>query len=175
MTKMRFLTLALGLGAAGAFFSGCQTAPLPLVETGARFHEGANASVVLHFHRWDTINMLRPDTREGGFLPFLDRDGVRRALAAHQVNRNLVVVVLGHSFSPEFETDLVREWNAFLSAEGFQRVVLLRSGFTNEIDGLIIIKDSGIAAAHERPPAALAALAALPPAARADVANPSSP
>ena len=175
MTEIRFWSLALAFGAVGALLSGCQTAPVQSVESGQRFHESANASVVLHFHRWDTINMLRPDTREGGFLPFLDRDGVRRLLAANGVNRNLVVVVLGHSFSAEFESNLVRDWNDFLSGEGFQRVVLLRSGFTKEIDGLIIIKDSVIAAAHERPPTALAALAALPSAARADVANPSSP
>lgn len=173
MTKLVLWSLSLLLGAVGALLSGCETAPLQPADTRARFHESANASVVLHFHRWDTINMLQPDTREGGFLPFLDRAGVRQALTAHQIGRELAVVVLGHSFSAEFETELVRDWNAFLFHEGFKRVVLLRSGFNKNIDGLIILHDSAIAASDERPLPDLAARAVFPPAARADVANPS--
>ena len=163
MTKSNLWRLTPGLVAVAVFLSGCETAPLQPVDTRPRFHESADASVILHFHRWDTINMLRPDTREGGFLPFFDRDGMRRALVAHHFGRTLAVVVLGHSFSNEFETELVRDWNAFLFSEGFQRVVLLRSGFSKDIDGLIIIHDSGVAAAHEEPSPDPVARAALPP------------
>lgn len=153
--------------------TGCETTqPQTRVDNRPRFHEGAMADVVLKFNRWDTIHLLRPDTREGGFLPILTRADVEAELKTQRLNRDLAVVVLGFLFSPELEMEYAREWDALLTAQGFKRVVVLRTGAGKDIDGLLVVKDFGIAAADEKQWTA-AAIAALPPAAGANAANPS--
>ncbi|MSU57302.1 MAG: hypothetical protein EXS35_03820 [Pedosphaera sp.] len=167
---MKKILFAIVASAMCAWFAGCQTAR-PAADIRPRFHEGASADVVLHFHRWDTIYMLRPDTRQGGFLPFFTRDGVKVELADRQPVRDLAVVILGYNFSPEIEAGLVRDWTQFLSAEKFKRVVLVRAGWGHEIDGLLIIRDSAIAAADDKGRPTAEKLAALAPAAGANVAD----
>ncbi len=117
--------------------------------------------------------MLRPDSREGGFLPILNREDIERELKNQAVNRDLAVVVMGFLFSPDLEMRYVGEWDAFLSSQGFKRVVVLRTGASRDIDGLLVIHDSAIAAAHDKS-WVTAPLAALPTAIGAHAADSSS-
>lgn len=116
--------------------------------------------------------MTRPDLRTGGFLTVLTRARLEQQLKTQRSERNLAVVVLGFKFSPEEEAQLVAEWNELLAGCGYRRVVILRTGRGKGTDGLLIVRDSGIAAAHDKawpatPPAA------LPAAARTNAADPS--
>lgn len=140
------------------------------------FHDSETVSVVLHFYRWDSIYMTRPDTRQAGFLPVLTRDQVSRELRHRAMRRDAAVVVVGYTYSDDQMTSLVRDWKQLLNAQGFRRVVLLRAGAGKQIDGLPVIEDSGISFGHDAPghTATFAALP-LPSAAGADVAHSSGP
>ena len=127
------------------FVASCAHTPVTVTDTGRRFHEGASANAVLHYYRWDSIYMLRPDTREGGFLPLLSREDVARELDQRNVGRDFAVVIVGYRYSPEQQAGLIRDWDAFLNDRGFRRVVILRAGADGQINGLPILHDSAIA------------------------------
>jgi hypothetical protein len=122
----------------------CAHTPAQVADTRARFHDGAAANVVVHFSRWDSIFMLRPDTREDGFLPLLNRDDVAHRIDQAGIGRDLAVVILGYTYTGEQVAELFREWNALLGQHGFRRVVVLRVGRKDEIDGLPVLCDSAI-------------------------------
>lgn len=163
----------VGVICSSLLLTGCETAQVAVKpENRPRFYEGARADVILKFNRWDTIHLLRPDSREGGFLPILTRADVEAELKTQHVNRELAVVVLGFLFPPDLESLYVGEWDALLSSLGFKRIVVLRTGVSRDIDGLLIIHDSAIAAGHDRQ-RTTAPLAALPAPAGAHAADPS--
>ncbi len=151
--------------------TGCATTGSPL-GSGKRFQDAAATDLVLRFNRWDTIHMVRPETREGGFMPILDRTGVEHELRTRAMGHNLAVVMIGFLHTLEQEAQLARDWTALLGGHGFRRVVLVRGGWNAEIDGLPIVHDSSIAAAYDRTVTVAAAFADHPAAARADVAHP---
>lgn len=161
----------VGAVCATLILTGCETTPQSKADNRPRFYETAQADVILKFSRWDTIHLLRPDSREEGYLPILTRADVERELKTRHLNRELAVVVLGFLFSPVLEAQVADEWQALLSAQGFKRVVLLRTGASRTTDGLLIIHDSGIAGRHDVPPTAAPPIAALPTAAGADAAD----
>jgi len=170
MKKMRWLTGVFGLWFVCLLLPGCETTG-PGAGARRRFQEGAAADLILRFYRWDTIYMMRPATRQGGFLPILTRADIERELKTRRLGHNLAVVVIGFLYSQEQEAQLARDWDALLLGQGFRRVVLLRAGSGKDIDGLLIVHDSGIAAVHDQPVAVATANAALPAAARADAPN----
>jgi hypothetical protein len=140
--------------------------------TARRFNEGASANMVLRSYTWNSIHMTRPDTREGGYLPLMSRDEVAREVARRQVPRDLAVVTIGAAYGPDQLAVLARDWKQFLAAQGFRRVVILRSGFKQEIDGLLVVDDSVIAGANDTPGNIAAPFAAVPTATGADAAYP---
>lgn len=159
------------LAAVAGLMASCSLVPPDATNTGARFHDGASANMVVRFYSWDSIHMTRPDTRENGFLPLLNREGVARELGRPEVGRDLAVVVLGYLYSTDQETQLFQDWKALLGERGFRRVVLVRAGHQYEIEGLIIVRDSAIAAADDQQRKVAATFAAIPATARADVAD----
>ena len=168
--------LSIGLLAvvfATLLLTGCETAkPQPIADNRPRFYENAQADVILKFNRWDTIHLLRPESREGGFLPILTRTDIDAELKTQRVNHDLAVVVLGFLFPLSLEAQYASEWDALLSAQGFKRVVVLRIGARRDTDGLLVVRDSAIAAAHDKPWTATP-IAVLPAAFGAHVADPS--
>lgn len=144
-----------------AALTGCQTTTQQ-VDTRPRFFESASASVILKFNRWDTIHILRPDTREAGFLPILNKSDVERELKNRPLDHNLAVVVLGFMFAPSEEAVYAKQWQELLFAQGFKRMVVLRVGASPTTDGLLVAYDSAIAGRNESAavPAKVSALAA---------------
>ena len=132
--------------------------------------------MVVRFYSWNSIQIVQPDIREGGFLPVLDRESVTRKLDETKIEPDLAVVVLGQMFSNAQQDEVIRSWNSIFAERGFRRVVLVREGFKNKIDGLLILHDSAMGAAHDEPGKIAATFAALPAAAGANVAySPSGP
>jgi len=129
------------------FAPACAHAPAQLTDRTPRFHEDAAADVVLHFYQWDTIHLIRPSSREHGFLPLLNREDVAGQLARAQGGHNLAVVVIGYRNTSGQQARLIREWKSLLAGQGFRRVVFLRADRSNQnqIDGLPILHDSAIA------------------------------
>jgi len=170
MKKFQYLRWVL-LASVVALMPSCSSVFPDGAGTRARFHDGAAANVVVRFYSWDLIHMTRPDTRENGFLPLLNREGVAHELGRPDVGRDLAVVVMGYLYSIDQEAQLFQDWKALLGERGFRRVVLVRAGHRDEIDGLIIVRDSAIAAANDEQRTVAATFAALPAAAGADVAD----
>jgi hypothetical protein len=153
----------------------CSLAPPEAANLGPRFHEGDAANLVVRFNSWNSIQIMRPDTRENGFLPLLDRDGVVARLDRMHTDRQLAVVVLGAMFSRAQEQEIIRDWHQILNPRGFRRLVLLRAGFKDNINGLRVVYDSAInqADASSVIAPALAGIAQVASPARADAAHPS--
>jgi hypothetical protein len=116
--------------------------------TGARFHEGAAANLVLIYYGPASVYMTKPDTRENGFLPLKTRDDVLQDINRPDIGRDLAVVVVGYMSDPEGLERLMQGWEAELAGRGYQRVVFLRSGLNDHIDGLLVLRDSVIANSH---------------------------
>jgi hypothetical protein len=156
--KTHFLPIALAAAmVAGAF--GCASGS----GGNARryFRDDPSVNVVLHFYRWDTIQMTRPDTREGGFLPVITRTEIAQQLQQRVPQRNTAVVVIGHSYSAPQLAAIANEWKQLLADEGFQRLTLLR-GTSKRIDGLPVFQETSLAALRASPSPALAALPTSP-------------
>ncbi len=170
MNKIRFLRVLLLVLLSGLLVS-CGS--ISTAKKGARFHDGASANVVVRFYDWNSIHIVRPDIREGGYLPLLDRDGVARTLDHVKVGQDLAVIVLGYMFSNAQEAEMIGYWNTLLRERGFRRVVVVRAGFKDEIDGLLIVHDSAMTAAHDQSGKVTATFAALPAPVGTDVAHPS--
>lgn len=136
-----------------------------------RFREEANSDIVLRFNSWDTIHMTKPDSRQDGFLPIFNREDLARDLAKRPVGRNLAVVVVGMNYAVDEESALVRDWKIFFREQGFRRMVILRAMGGSEINGLPILYDSIIAAAHDTSVPLRTRVAKFPSASGADAAN----
>jgi hypothetical protein len=158
--------LVLGLAA------GCATSSSGR-KSSSFFHDDPSVSVVLHYYRWDSIYMTRPDTRQDGFLPVLTREQIARELRHRTMRRNTAVVVIGFTQSNAQIAQLAHDWKQLLGEQGFSRVVLLRAGRNKKIDGLPVIEDSAITSGHETE-GRVATFAALPPAPGADAPYSSS-
>jgi hypothetical protein len=124
--------------------SGCATQSVQQ-SSRAKYRESAFTDVVIHFHAWDSILVLRPDVREAGYLRQYDRNEVIKLLQSDRVKGDLVAVVVTEAYLlGDHFTALASEWQALLQECGFQRVVFLRAGMGSEINGLAILHDSGV-------------------------------
>lgn len=129
----------------------------------SRFHEAASANLILRFSRWDTIHVLRPESREDGFLPILTRDDLEARLNSEQLQRELAVVILGFLFSDAQEMSLAKEWAGLLQRHGFRRVVVVRTSAGNDVNGLPVVYDSLGRVSLVAPEGSSPGLAPLPP------------
>lgn len=159
MTSKAFSILLAGTMMGMFLLNGCQSPHFASqAAPPARFREGDRADIVLRFYRWDTIHLLRPDSRQAGFLPILTRDTLEGELKSRLVNKELAVVLFGRLIPGPLETQQAVEWVEFLSRLGFKRTVILRGGTNNDIDGLPVVRDSAVAAAHSEAFTSLALL-----------------
>jgi hypothetical protein len=110
--------------------------------------------VVLQFSSWDYTFMVQPRYDEDGFLRPVRRDTLAQVLDGFKAQRDLAVVVIGWSYSPEDLGNLVAQWKTILGGCGFRRVVFLRSNAYNKLNGSLIIDDSttSVASAESSPP-----------------------
>ena len=159
------LTLAL----LAVFLGGCASNQSARLK---RFNESAAVNVELRFFRWDSIYMTRPDTRENGFLPLMNATQVATEIRKRNLKRNLAVVVVGYSYDEPQTAAIAEQWQKYLAAQNFKRVVVLRAGGGNSIDGLPIIRDLAINPGDAPKAFDPAKLATLPAAIGTDAANP---
>ena len=106
-----------------------------------RFHEEAKADVIVHFPGWESISITKPNTAEGGFLPFYRRDDAERRLAQLMTRRNLAVVVCNLTYTQDQQAEQQMAWNSIFAKLGFHRVVFLHAGPTRGVNGLVVVKD----------------------------------
>lgn len=170
MLVSRALLLVVGL----VGLSSCSLTPPDQAGLGPPFREGDAAALIVRFYGWNSIQIMRPDTRENGFLPVLDREGVvARLRSLQKADRNLAVVVLGAMFSKTQEQEIIQQWHQIVDPCGYPRLVVLRAGFKDNINGLRVVYDSAMNRA-DAPPTdgpALRAFAQIAAAAGADGAH----
>jgi hypothetical protein len=131
-----------GVPWAGAALMLVSCAQTPHVtQTGPRFREFTAADVVFRCYRWEHVNITHPAYREDGFMIQVPANQLEPALERLRVGRNMAVVVLGWGYNQEDLDRLITDWSAVLRGHGFKRIVCLRAGEQNRVDGLLIIKD----------------------------------
>ncbi|MBI3848977.1 MAG: hypothetical protein HY298_01620 [Verrucomicrobia bacterium] len=135
---------AILLSLFGVLLSGCYTPPKQTVYNGPRFQEEAYVNVVLQFMTWDSILITRPEIRDNGFLQLYSRDNLSPMLTGPQVGHEMAVVMIGWTYQDEQLAQVVTDWKTLLNGCGFKRVVCLRAGPDNKIDGLPIIDDTSL-------------------------------
>lgn len=151
----------------------------PATDRRPRFAEGATADMVLRYFTEDSIYITKPDIRQSGFRPLLARDDIGREVKRLNVPRNTAVVVLSLFYRDRPQVvQLIQQWTAYLSEQGFRRVVILHAGPGEGIDGLPVLNDSAIgdvnvAGDNIEPPKTSSANAFVSAPVGANVANPS--
>ena len=141
---MKKLSL-LGLMVLALVATSCAPLDPRMADNRPRFRDGAAADLVIIYYGEQSVFITKPDTREGGFLPLLSRENVTEYLARPEIRRNLGVVVVGQMATAEQDEAVLRAWQTQLTQHGFRRVVCLRAGSDDRIDGLPILQDSAIA------------------------------
>ena len=159
----------LALAFLSVFLGGCASTQSARLK---RFNESAAVNVELRFFRWDSIYMTRPDTRENGFLPLMNASQVAAEIRRRNLKRDLVAVVVGYSYDETQTSAIAEQWQKYLAAQNFKRVVVLRAGGGNSIDGLPILRDLAINPGDAPKAFDPAKLATLPAAIGTDAANP---
>lgn len=136
-------TLGL-LSLMGALLSGCASTPAS-GHASRHFHEAKAANVVLQFSSWDYTFLLQPRYDDNGFLLQVPREKVGQVFKQMNVQkRDLAVVVIGWNYAPAQLEKLVADWKTILGGCGFQRVVMLKSSGSKQIDGSLVIDDSNL-------------------------------
>ena len=126
----------------GALLSGCASTP-SAGHAARHFHEAKTANAVLQFSSWDYTFLTQPRYDDNGFLLPVARGKVGEVLNQMNVQkRDLAVVVLGWNYNPEQLAKLVADWKTILGGCGFQRVVVLKSSGSKQINGSLVIDDS---------------------------------
>ena len=122
--------------------SSCATKPPVVTDLTPRFTDDASINAVLQFSSWEYTFLIRPQYLEGGYLQQVHRESLGKVLDKMQVRRGTVAVVVGVTYKGEVLDSLVSEWKTILGGCGFQRVVILRAQFGNNLNGSEIIDDS---------------------------------
>jgi len=159
------------MGAAALGVTSCGTTSPQARQAGRRFHEGEAVDVVFRFYSWNTIFVTRPMFREQGFLTIFNRNNLVRVLERRDIGRGMAAVIVGHTYSTAQECDMIRDWNAILGERGFERVVFLRSGRQNKINGLTVVYDSAASTAYDLRGESAITVASVPPASGASMAD----
>ena len=127
--------------------SGCAStqSSAPVVR---HFHEAKAANVVLQFSSWEYTFLLRPRYDDNGFLLQVPREKIGQVFRQMDIQkRDLAVVVVGWSYAPDQLHKLVTDWKMILGGCGFQRVVVLKSSGSKQLDGSLVIDDSNLSGA----------------------------
>lgn len=136
-------TLAM-LSVLGLLISGCASTR-PATQARRQFREAHEANVVLQFSSWEYTFLLQPRYDDNGFLLQVPRDKVGQVFQRLNVQkRELAVVVIGWSYTPTQLKQLVVDWKTILGGCGFQRLVVIKSNGSKQINGSWIIDDSNL-------------------------------
>jgi hypothetical protein len=130
----------------------------------------AEVDLELHFYRWDSVCIAKPETRDNGFSILFAADEVSQQLNRMNIGRKLAAIVVGISYDEQQVRDIGRQWHERLAQQGFQRVVVLRGSDRWPIAKLPIVYDSAISFGHDTRDRS-EQYAAAPTAARTDAAH----
>jgi len=123
------------------------------------FYEAEAANLVLRYSSDHAIFRIKPDGREGNFYHVYSRKEVCDTEAKRGGQRNLAVVLIGRQFTPELDRQLKQSWVDTLTKLNYRRVVVLRCGDNDQVNGLRVLEDRQNAQVVSAPvPGALASM-----------------
>jgi hypothetical protein len=118
---------------------------------GPKFYEANSANLVLRYSSDRAIFRIKPDGHEGSFYHIFTRQEICEADAKRAGQRDLAVVLIGYQFTPELDRQIKQGWMDTLSKLNYRRVVILRSGDSDQVDGLRVVEDRQPAQVVSRP------------------------
>ena len=124
------------------FVSSCATTTSQVDNGTPHFRDNSSVNAVLQFSSWDYTFLVRPQYAEGGYLQQVRRENIEKVLEQLKVQRGTVAVVVGWTYKGEVLDRVVSDWKTILGGCGFQRVVILRAQFGDNLNGSVIIDDS---------------------------------
>jgi len=133
----RWLFLALP----GMLFLLSSCATNPEVAEGPKFYEADAANLVLRYSSDKAIFRLKPDGRDGSFYHIYNRQEICELDAKRAGQRDLAVVLIGYQFTPELDRQIKQSWVNTLSKLNYRRVVILRCGQNDQVNGLHVVED----------------------------------
>jgi hypothetical protein len=151
VTYMKKVLNLIAASLAALFLCSCASTP----GHQAHFRQENECDAIVRFSTWDLITINKPETREGGYLPLYKQPEAEQVLARAEVGRRLAVVIYGSLFSLRQEADLQEKWAAIFGGLSYQRLVFLRAGFQNQVNGLSIIKEIPLSGTPFLPPVAV--------------------
>ena len=133
----RLLLLALP----GVLFLLTSCATNPEYAEGPKFYEADAANLVLRYSSDKAIFRLKPDGQEGNFYHIYSRQEICEVDAKRAGQRDLAVVLIGHQFTPELDRQISQGWVSTLGKLNYRRVVVLRTGEKDQVNGLHVVTD----------------------------------
>ena len=111
------------------------------------FQQRQKADLIIDIDSWEKIVLSKPRQAKIGneFFKHFTRDQFPEVMAANEIGRNLVVVLLGKGMVPrEYEDSETAfdDMEDFLLDQGFQRVVILENSNHLIPAGFPILRDS---------------------------------
>ncbi len=147
-TNAKMLMFALP----GALLLLASCATNPQTARGPKFYEESAANLIIRYSSDQTIFRLKPDSREGGFYHIYTRKQLCEQDAQRSGRRDLAVVLIGYQFTPELDRQIKQSWVDTLSKLDYRRVVILRSGDSDQVNGLRVVEDRMLARASNVTP-----------------------
>lgn len=144
-SRFHQVVAAIALLAGIFLLNGCQSAKPNPQANFQRFHEADQVSAVFKYDSWNYIFMLQPPVMEGGYRRILKVEDLRPVILSQDISRNLAVVLVGWQYTPDDLYHLGQRWNEVLRAEGFQRVVCIKTMNEKKLNGCPVVFDSALA------------------------------
>jgi hypothetical protein len=141
VTKSRCALLAL----AGVLVLATSCATSPKTAHGPKFYEENSANLVIRYSSDQAIFRLKPDGHDGPFYHIFTRQQLCEEDAVRVGKRDLAVVLIGYQWTPELDRQVKQGWVNTLTKLNYRRVVILRSGDSDQVNGLRVEEDRQIA------------------------------
>lgn len=139
----------LALPGAVLLLTSCATNPK--TAQGPKFYEESAANFVIRYSSDEAVFRLKPDGHEGPFYRIFTRQELCEADAQRAGQRDLAVVLIGYQWTPELDRQVKQGWVNSLSKLNYRRVVILRSGDTDQVNGLRVVEDRQVAQVATQP------------------------
>lgn len=108
---------------------------------GPKFFEADSANLVIRYSSDRAIFRIKPDGHEGNFYHIFNRQELCEADAKRTGQRDLAVVLIGYQFTPELDRQIKQSWVSTLTKLNYRRVVILRCGDSDQVNGLRVVED----------------------------------
>jgi hypothetical protein len=131
---------------AGLFaLTGCTSTRQDPLARFKHFRDADQADAVIKHDSWDYTFVLHPPVTEDGYRRILKAEEVGGVIRNQANQLALAVILVGWQYSPADHYRIGQRWNELLQAEGFQRVVCIKTVNEKKLNGSPVVYDSAVA------------------------------